>query len=135
MLRMASDGAPLTPAQYIRSVRGPFRRKHVSSWIYGLVGGLLVGSLAACGQQEEKGREGGAPRGGRGPGAQVEAALPVKTVPVIRGEITSYVETHARLEARRWVEVVSRVQGLAEVLRTEEGDQVLAGQILLNLEK
>ncbi len=107
----------------------------MSSWIYGLVGGLLVGSLAACGQQEEKGREGGAPRGGRAPGAQVEAALPVKTVPVIRGEITSYVETHARLEAQRWVEVVSRVQGLAEVLRTEEGDQVLAGQILLNLEK
>jgi len=103
--------------------------------MYGFVAGLLAGSLTACGQQEEKGGEGGAPRGGRGRGSQVEAALPVKTVPVIRSEITSYVETHARLEAQRWVEVVSRVQGLAQVLRTEEGDQVLAGQILLNLEK
>jgi multidrug efflux pump subunit AcrA (membrane-fusion protein) len=40
--------------------------------------------------------------------------LPVKTVRVTRSEITSYVETHARLEAERWVEVVSRVQGLAQ---------------------
>ena len=65
----------------------------------------------------------------------MEAALPVKTVRVTRSEITSYVETHARLEAERWVEVVSRVQGLAKGLNAEEGDRVRAGQVLLNLEK
>ena len=101
--------------------------------IHGVVSGLLTISLTACDKQEEEGLRGGSSPGGRG--GRVEAALPVKTVHVTRSEITSYVETHARLEAERWVEVVSRVQGLAKGLNAEEGDRVRAGQVLLNLEK
>ena len=98
-------------------------------WITGIAAAALLGG---CGGSEE---EGGAwpGRGGGPPGG--EAALPVRTEAVERGEITSYVETHARLEAERWVEVVSRAQGLAEDLRAEEGDRVKEGQILLHLEK
>lgn len=98
-------------------------------WITGVAAAAL---LASCGGDEEGG--GGWP--GRGGGRQAEeAALPVRTEAVERGEITSFVETHARLEAERWVEVVSRAQGLAERLRAEEGDLVREGQILLHLEK
>ena len=100
-------------------------------WITGIAAAAL---LAACGGSEEEGGRGSwpGPGGGR-PGG--EAALPVRTESVERGEITSYVETHARLEAERWVEVVSRAQGLAESLLAEEGDQVREGQVLLRLEK
>ena len=101
----------------------------------GSITGIAAAALlAACGGSEEEGGGGSWPgRGGGRPGG--EAALPVRTEAVERGEITSYVETHARLEAERWVEVVSRAQGLAEALLAEEGDQVREGQILLRLEK
>lgn len=104
-----------------------------TTWWVGL---CVAALLLACGEDEEEtGGAGGGRGGGRPGGGRPEAALPVKTEPVERGEITSYVETHARLEAERWVEVVARAQGLAERLRTEEGDRVRAGQVLLNLEK
>jgi membrane fusion protein (multidrug efflux system) len=54
---------------------------------------------------------------------------------VQRGSITAYVQTHARLEAERWVGVVSRTQGRAEELLAEEGDQVREGQVLVRLDK
>jgi len=101
--------------------------------VHGLTLVLLAGVLIACSEDADESAAGGQP-GGRG-GGKPEAALPVKTEPVVRGEVTSYVETHARLEAERWVEVVSRVQGLAARLQIEEGDRVREGQILLNLEK
>ncbi|MDA0334931.1 MAG: efflux RND transporter periplasmic adaptor subunit [bacterium] len=95
----------------------------------------LAGLLLACGAEE--GAKGAV--AGRGPqgaaGGRAEAALPVKTETVTRGEITRYVETHARLEAERWVEVVSRAQGLVQRLAAEEGDRVQAGAILVQLEK
>ena len=63
------------------------------------------------------------------------AAIPVKTEPVVRGEITDYVETHTRLEAERWVNVVARASGLAQELLVEEGDSIEAGAILVRLDK
>ena len=101
----------------------------------GSITGIAAAALlAACGGSEEEGGGGSWPgRGGGRPGG--EAALPVRTEAVERGEITSYVETHARLEAERWVEVVSRAQGLAESLLAEEGDRAREGQVLLRLEK
>ncbi|MDP7447697.1 MAG: efflux RND transporter periplasmic adaptor subunit, partial [Candidatus Latescibacteria bacterium] len=96
---------------------------------------LSMVCLSACDQEEGGGARAGGQRGGRGQRDSGDAALPVKTEAVTLGEVTSYVETHARLEAERWVEVVSRAQGLAERLQTEEGERVEAGQILLHLEK
>jgi membrane fusion protein (multidrug efflux system) len=106
-------------------------------WIHVLTMLLLMSLLSACGEEDEGAKGGGndGDRGGGRPGGKATAALPVKTEVVVRGEVTSYVETHARLQAERWVEVVSRVQGLAANLLTEEGDRVKEGQLLLNLEK
>jgi membrane fusion protein (multidrug efflux system) len=106
----------------------------VRRWITGLA---TAAALAACGgDDDESGAGGGWGAGGAGRrGAATQAALPVRTQSVERGEITSYVETHARLEAERWVEVVSRAQGLAESLKAEEGDRVREGQVLVQLEK
>lgn len=89
--------------------------------------------LLACGTEDGSGASGDRAGGGRRPAG--EAALPVKTEAVTRGEITRYVETHARLEAERWVEVVARTQGLAQRLAAEEGDRVREGQVLVQLEK
>ncbi len=95
----------------------------------------LAGLLLGCGDDEAADGTGGGGAGNWGGGERKEAALPVKTEAVTKGEITRFIETHSRLEAERWVEVVSRAQGLAQRLAAEEGDQVRAGQILVQLEK
>ena len=88
-----------------------------------------------CGK-ENPGSEGasGSRRDHSGRSAET-AAIPVKTEPVVRGEITDYVETHTRLEAERWVNVVARASGLAQELLVEEGDSIEAGAILVRLDK
>ena len=106
--------------------------------------GILVSSvvLGACGgeeearQKSEKGREAGGGRqwGGRA-GAGSTAAIPVKTEPVERGDVALYVQTHARLEAERWVSVVAWVQGMVTELAVEEGDRVAEGDVLARLNK
>ena len=95
---------------------------------------LFALALVGCSDTEQGAQGGGqsGPGGGRG-GAT--AAIPVKTVAVTRAEMTSYIETNARLEAERWVDVVARTQGLVERLQAEEGDEVRQGAILLQLEK
>ncbi len=97
-------------------------------------------ALMGCGEDEGGGQSGGAAGGQRGGGSGggrggSTAAIPVKTEAVSRAEMTSYIETNARLEAERWVEVVARTQGLVERLRAEEGNEVRQGAILLQLEK
>lgn len=93
-------------------------------------------SLAACGQDEEEGAKG--PAGG-GPGGQrppaTEAAIPVKTEAVRRGDMVTYVQTHARMEAERQVDVLARTTGLVETIAVEEGDRVREGDILVRLGK
>ena len=98
---------------------------------------VLGALLGACGGEQEgpsRGSSGGRGQwGGGSPGK--EAAIPVKTAAVARGDISSYIETHARLEAERWVTVVSRTQGTLEELLVEEGDRVGEGQLLARLDK
>ena len=102
---------------------------------------LVVLTLVGCSDTEEEARgggQGGARRGQGGPGGRrggATAAIPVKTEAVTRAEMTSYIETNARLEAERWVDVVARTQGLVERLQAEEGDEVHQGATLLQLEK
>lgn len=106
-----------------------------SGWARRIVALTILGigvSLPACGTSdgEVQGGAGRSPReGGRG------AALPVRAGAVERGDITAFIETHARLEAERWVEVVARAEGIAQALSVDEGDAVEAGQLLVQLEK
>jgi len=93
--------------------------------------GLAIGSCSGEGEAARKdppGQGRGGPPGG-------EAALPVKAEMVQQGPIAAYIQTHARLEAERWVGVVARVQGPVTALRAEEGDQVREGEVLVQLDK
>ena len=102
---------------------------------FGICQFVAVALLVSCGDDEE----GGGGRGGRGGqwGGQAggEAAIPVKTEAVQIGEISSYIQTHARLEAERWVRVIARTQGMVEELLVEEGDRVAEGDVLVRLDK
>ena len=50
-------------------------------------------------------------------------------------EISAYIQTNARLEANRWVNVVSQAAGLVIELVGEEGHRVREGQVLARLDK
>ena len=101
-----------------------------------LMASALSLTLIACGQDEKEGGEapaGRPSRGNRPPAA--EAAIPVKTEAVRRGDMVTYVQTHARLEAERQVDVLARTTGLVETIAVEEGDRVREGDILVRLGK
>jgi len=49
--------------------------------------------------------------------------------------MVTYVQTHARLEAERQVDVLARTTGLVETIAVEEGDRVREGDILVRLGK
>ena len=85
-----------------------------------------------CSDEDDSGRGRGGQRWSGGP-AFGAAAVPVRAEPVIRGTITAFVETHARLEAERWVDVLARTTGLVTKIDVEEGDRVVAGQLLARL--
>jgi membrane fusion protein (multidrug efflux system) len=93
---------------------------------------LLV--LTQCGKGESDTGGGRRARSGR-PGSGGAAAIPVRVESVTRGDITAFVETHARLEAERWVDILARTTGLVEQIAAEEGDRVVAGQVLARLDQ
>lgn len=78
---------------------------------------LLVGVLAACGQEEAKKEE-------------EKYAIPVETQLVVQGNVSSFYSTTATLEAPVEAHVVTRIAGLIEALHVEEGDRVKQGQLL-----
>jgi len=49
--------------------------------------------------------------------------------------MVTYVQTHARLEAERQVDVLARATGLVETIAVEEGDRVREGEVLVRLGK
>jgi len=103
-------------------------------WRLGL--GAAILALGACGDKSEGEatvQGGGQRRGGRPPAEK--AAIPVKTEMVQRDDMAAYVQTHARLEAERWVDVLARTTGLVQELAVEEGDRVTEGDVLVRLEK
>ena len=92
--------------------------------------------IVSCGGDDEDGAAGGRGGGRRGGGQEGGgAAIPVKAEVVQIGEISSYIQTHARLEAERWVSVIARTQGMVEELLVEEGDRVRKGAVLVRLDK
>ena len=105
---------------------------------------LLATALSlclGCGEEEDganatagrSGRGGGryGPEGGREPAA----AIPVRAEPVAREDMHAYMETYARLEAERRVSVLARATGLVQQLSVEEGDSVVEGQLLVELDQ
>lgn len=92
---------------------------------------VLAGALlAGCGAgSEAKQTEPGdvAPR--------AEVVVPVEVVQPVRGNISSYFETTARVEAERRVALAAEGSGRCVSIAVEEGDSVEAGQILAELKK
>ena len=94
---------------------------------------VLAVAFGGCGGEEkEQGGQGWGGRGGRPGGG---AAIPVRAEAVERGDISAYIQTYARLEPERWVNVVARAAGLVTELRVEEGDQVGKGKVLARLDR
>ncbi len=69
------------------------------------------------------------------PSEPVEIAIPVEAEKPVRGDISSYFETNARVVAERRVDVTSEGVGKCIAVKAEEGDRVEKGQILAELEK
>ncbi|MFT5235094.1 MAG: membrane fusion protein (multidrug efflux system) [Shewanella sp.] len=78
---------------------------------------VLVGVLSACGAEEEVKEE-------------EQYAVPVETTTVIQGDVSSFYSTTATLEAPQEANVVTRISGLIETIKVEEGDRVIKGQLL-----
>lgn len=78
---------------------------------------ILAALLSACGAQEEVKEE-------------EKYAVPVETVTVIQGDVSSFYSTTATLEAPEEAKVVTRVAGLIQSISVEEGDRVTKGQLL-----
>lgn len=88
------------------------------------------------GGQSRSGRPGGGPPGGggRGGGAAPERGVPVEVAVVSRQDIAAYFQTQGTLEAENEVDLVARVAGPIEELKTEEGRRVQRGDLLARLD-
>ena len=121
-------------------VDGRLSRSGVVVCLYAMLVATTALSLG-CGEEEEEGdgkATGGRPGGGgygRGGGRGPAAAIPVKAEAVVREDMHAYLETYARLEAERQVSVLARATGLVEQLSVEEGDPVVEGQLLVELDR
>ena len=90
---------------------------------------LGLGGCGGAGEATKQGSEGGGRPDARG------AAIPVRAEEVQRGDIAAYIQTHARLEAEHWVDVVARTAGMVTELAAEEGDRVGERDVLVRLDK
>lgn len=77
--------------------------------------------LAACGQQQAEEKKD-------------EAAVPVEVAAVTVGAIDAAYRGTATLEAEDEATVMAKAGGIIEHIRTEEGQRVVAGQVLAQLE-
>ncbi|MCG6963241.1 MAG: efflux RND transporter periplasmic adaptor subunit [Acidobacteria bacterium] len=73
-------------------------------------------------------------RDGRAPAAAPAAAVPVRVVPVVRRDVSSYLETNGVLEAENEVDVVARIAGPITELEAEEGMKVKKGTLLARID-
>ena len=119
---------------------GQQRSGGVTSHLCSVLLATALSLCLGCGEEEgganatagRSGRGGGyGPEGGRGPAA----AIPVRAEPVARQDMHAYMETYARLEAERQVSVLARATGLVQQLSVEEGDFVMEGQLLVELDR
>ncbi len=106
---------------------------------------VALGLIALAGCGGDKAAGGGPPgaSGGGRPGAggfgggppTQAAAVPVETAPVVRRDISSYIETNGTLEAENEVDIIARVSAPITELGTEEGRAVRKGQVVARLEQ
>ncbi len=66
--------------------------------------------------------------------AEAVVAIPVEAVLARQGQISSSYRTTATLEARAEAEVISKATGIVQQILVEEGDKVVAGQLLAQLD-
>ena len=59
---------------------------------------------------------------------------PISVETAIQGDISSYYKTNATLEVDKEADIVARVSGLVKSIAVEEGDEVEAGGVLLEIE-
>ena len=76
-------------------------------------------------------RRNGAPGGGGRPSLPTMA---VAVEPASRGSIATYYSATASLDPDKQADILARTSGVVERLLAEEGDRVVAGQVLLHLE-
>lgn len=67
-------------------------------------------------------------------GDEEEVRVPVEVTKAELRDLPAYFHTTGSLEARRQVELISKVQGQIVVLSVEEGDRVHKGQVLVELD-
>ena len=60
--------------------------------------------------------------------------IPVEVKDVTRGNISAYYSNTATLEAVEEADVVSKVRGIVQEIKVEEGDEVRAGQVIAKIE-
>lgn len=107
---------------------------------------LSIFVLFACGGEKaaEDPQRHGAPGGGpsregraggqHGGGSPQVAAVPVEASPVVKRDISAYIETNGILEAENDVDVVSRMSGPIVKLNAEEGMLVQRGRLLARID-
>ena len=66
--------------------------------------------------------------------AEAVVAIPVEAALTRQGEISSSYRTTATLEARAEAEVISKATGIVQKILVEEGEKVVAGQLLAQLD-
>lgn len=88
------------------------------------LGSACTSPAPAAKRQEDTPRDGGA-----------GDPVPVEVVTLETGEIEEILRFSTNLEAERQVEVLARAPGLVRQVMVEEGDQVAAGAVLLQLER
>lgn len=101
----------------------------------GLIGLFLLTFCwlpSGCGGGADDQAQGHGPNGAGGH-QPPQQALPVAVQAVITGDIASYYNATATLEAEKEAQVLARVEGVIETIQAEEGDQVTAGQALLTI--
>ncbi|WP_437567025.1 efflux RND transporter periplasmic adaptor subunit [Sorangium sp. So ce542] len=93
-----------------------------------LVAGLVLIGSPACKKGEEA-----SPEQGRKPGKQA-MSFPVEVAPVAAERVEYAVPAVGTVEAFEQVQLTARVAGVVEAVRFMEGDEVKAGQVLVEID-
>ncbi len=98
---------------------------------------LLIFLITSLSCEKDENSKGGRNFWSRGnfPERGAAAAVPVKVEKVKREAIDSFILTTTTLEAQREVQVISKASGLVTHLLVEEGDKIVEGQLLAQLDK